>query len=101
MPGRPVIHWFRRDLRIADNPGLSQASKRGGGIIPVYFLSEWRGSHSWTGANRQYFLCGSLASLSRNLETLGGRLIIRSGEPVEGLRKLIRETNTRLDSSSF
>lgn len=92
MSGRPVIHWFRRDLRIADNLGFYHAAKQGSPVIPVYFLSNWRGSHLWTGAKRQHFLCGCLASLSRNLETLGGRLIIRGGNPVEGLRTLIHET---------
>lgn len=92
MSGSPVIHWFRRDLRIADNLGFFQASKRGCPVIPVYFTSHWRNSHAWTGANRQHFLCGCLASLARNLEAIGGRLIIRSGDPVEGLRNLIRET---------
>jgi deoxyribodipyrimidine photo-lyase len=92
MSGPPVIHWFRRDLRIADNLGLHSAAKRGAPVIPVYFLSDWSGSHAWTGPNRQHFLCGCLASLARNLETLGGRLIIRRGDPLDGMRKLIRET---------
>jgi deoxyribodipyrimidine photo-lyase len=92
MSGPPVIHWFRRDLRIADNAALHHATKRGVPVIPAYFLSNWHGSHVWTGANRQHFLCGCLVSLARNLEALGGRLIIRRGDPVQGLRELIRET---------
>jgi len=92
MAGSPVIHWFRRDLRIADNLALHHAAKPRQPVIPVYFLSGWRGSHAWTGPNRQHFLCGCLASLARNLEVLGGRLIMRSGDPAEGLRALIRET---------
>jgi deoxyribodipyrimidine photo-lyase len=92
MSGPPVIHWFRRDLRIVDNLGFFHASNRGVPVIPVYFTSTWLGSHAWTGANRQHFLCGCLTSLARNLEAIGGRLIIRDGDPVEGLRKLIRET---------
>jgi deoxyribodipyrimidine photo-lyase len=92
MSGPPVIHWYRRDLRIADNVALHFAAKRRAPVIPVYFLSDWRGSHAWTGPNRQHFLCGCLTSLARNLETLGGRLIIRSGDPAMELRELIRET---------
>lgn len=60
----------------------------------MYFLSSWSGSHAWTGQNRQHFLCGCLESLARNLETIGGRLIVRQGDPVAGLRELIRETRT-------
>ncbi len=87
-----IIHWFRRDLRIADNHSLSQAAKDGEVVIPVYVLSEWKKSHRWTGYARQSFLCGCLESLARNLETIGGRLIIRSGDAVEELRKTIKST---------
>jgi len=88
----PVIHWFRRDLRIADNTALHHAASEGVPVIPVYVLSNWIHSHHWTGANRQYFLCGSLTSLANNLETLSGRLIVRAGEAVEELRKLVEQT---------
>lgn len=91
MPETSVIHWFRRDLRIADHAGLVHAGHKGLPVVPVYFLSTWRGSHPWSGVNRQHFLCGCLESLSRNLEAIGGRLILREGDVVEGLRKLIRE----------
>ena len=87
-----VIHWFRRDLRIADNTALCRAAKPGLPVIPVYILSAWRGVHSWTGPNRQHFLCGSLESLAKNLETVEGRLIIRQGKAVDELRKLITES---------
>lgn len=90
----PVIHWFRRDLRVADNTALHQAASHGAPVIPVYILSRWEKSHHWTGPNRQHFLCGCLASLARNLETLQGRLIIREGDAVEELRKLITETGS-------
>jgi deoxyribodipyrimidine photo-lyase len=86
-----IIHWFRRDLRIADNTALCHAAKPGLPVIPVYILGDWSGSHSWTGPNRQNFLCGSLESLAGNLATLEGRLIIRQGPAVAELRKLALE----------
>ena len=88
----PVIHWFRRDLRIADNTALAHAAASSRPVIPVYIQSSWTGSHSWTGPKRQHFLCGCLASLARNLETIGGTLIVRKGDAAEGLEKLVRET---------
>ncbi|MES2438686.1 MAG: deoxyribodipyrimidine photo-lyase [Verrucomicrobiota bacterium] len=88
-----IIHWFRRDLRIADNTALSSATKKGIPVVPVYILSDWRDAHSWTGPNRQHFLCGSLESLAKNLEILEGRLIIRQGPAVSELRKLITESH--------
>lgn len=86
-----VIHWFRRDLRVADNTALLQASGEGD-VIPAYVASTWKSAHRWTGPNRQHFLCGCLESLAKNLQSLGGRLIIREGEAVAALEKLIRET---------
>jgi deoxyribodipyrimidine photo-lyase len=92
MAGPAVIHWFRRDLRIADNTGLYRAGMAGMPVVPVYFTSTWRREHQWTGPKRQQFLCGCLESLARNLESIGGRLIVRHGDPVDGLRRLIGET---------
>ncbi|KAL1596588.1 DNA photolyase phr1 [Paraconiothyrium brasiliense] len=45
--GQAVIHWFKRDLRIRDNTGLSKASelakKKGVGVIGVWIMSpqDW------------------------------------------------------------
>jgi len=91
QPKPTAIHWYRRDLRIQDNPGLLHAAARGLCVVPIYIQSEWKSNHAWTGANRQQFLCGSLESLARNLETIGGRLIVRRGEAATELRKLALE----------
>lgn len=89
-----VIHWFRRDLRITDNTALHAAvaaAASGGEVIPVYVASDWSGSHRWTGPVRQEFLCGCLESLSKNLEAIGGCLIIRRGDAVAELGRLAEE----------
>jgi deoxyribodipyrimidine photo-lyase len=90
-----VIHWFRRDLRITDNTALWHACNESDEIVTVYILSTWKKRHPWTGPNRQEFLCGCLESLSRNLEAIGGRLILRAGDPVQELKKLIHETEAQ------
>lgn len=87
-----VIHWFRRDFRITDNTALTAALQSTQEVIPVYILSDWKSLHDWTGAPRQEFLCGSLHALSKNLESIGGRLIFRKGDAVEELEKLATET---------
>jgi deoxyribodipyrimidine photo-lyase len=86
-----VIHWYRRDLRIADNTSLLKAAAHGLPLVPVYVASTWKRLHAWTGPNRQQFLCGALESLARNLETIAGRLIVRSGDAVAELRRLAAE----------
>jgi deoxyribodipyrimidine photo-lyase len=87
-----AIHWFRRDLRITDNTALSAAASRHDSVVPVYIVSEWTGWHRWTGAPRQEFLCGCIASLAANLEAKGGRLIVRQGDADKALEKLVRES---------
>ena len=86
-----AIHWFRRDLRLTDNTALNAALAAHDLVVPVYILSDWKGEHRWCGVARQEFLCGSLASLHRNLEAKGGRLIVRRGAADDVLEKLARE----------
>ncbi len=88
---RTVLFWFRRDFRLSDNVGLQRAVESGARVVPVYVVSDWKREHGWTGAKRQYFLCGCLESLSRNLEAIGSRLVIRSGRAVPELMKLAAE----------
>lgn len=89
---KPVIHWFRRDLRITDNTALNFAAEPGLPVIPLYILSDWSGSHHWTGPKRQHFLCGSLAALAESLTGIDGKLIIRQGPALREIENLIRET---------
>ena len=60
-----ILHWFRRDLRLEDNPALAAACRESGGCVAaVFVLSDWRGAHPWTGPARQQALCGSLRALA-------------------------------------
>lgn len=86
------IHWYRRDLRIADHPILQSASQQCEAVLPCYVVSTWKHQHSWTGPNRQQFLCDCLRSLDANLRTIGSRLLIRQGKAEEALRQLIIES---------
>ncbi len=88
-----VLVWFRRDLRLTDNTALNAAISESAEIIPVYILSDWKNSHLWTGPKRQKFLCECLESLSKNIESLGGKFIIRQGDPVRELLDLCQETS--------
>ncbi|MEQ1860442.1 MAG: deoxyribodipyrimidine photo-lyase [Chthoniobacteraceae bacterium] len=92
MAASIAIHWFRRDLRIADNTALNAAIDAHDQVVPVFVLSGWQRDHHWCGAARQEFLCGCLASLAKNIQAKGGRLIIREGPADAALEKLICET---------
>jgi deoxyribodipyrimidine photo-lyase len=61
-------------------------------VIPVFILDRALLHHPETAAARVAFMLESLRSLDADLRERGGRLIIRSGDPVEVLPQLIRET---------
>lgn len=86
-----AIHWFRRDLRLTDNTSLHAALAEANEVIPLYITSTWKKDHLWTGPKRQQFLCECLESLAKNVEHLGGTFIIRQGDAVTELKKLISE----------
>lgn len=80
--------WFRRDLRLADNPGLLAArdAADGGSVVPVFVLDPalWKPS----GRPRRAFLIGCLGKLN---EAMKGRLVVRHGDPATVLPGLVAE----------
>ena len=89
------IHWYRRDLRISDHLVLQAAAQACAAVCPLYIATTWQAPHDWTGPNRQHFLCECLASLAADLPAIHGRLIVRSGPPLDVLERLIRETGAQ------
>ena len=89
----PAIHWFRRDLRLADNPSLTAACANGGEVIPLYILdpAEVANKGPMGGASR-WWLHESLRSLARTCAALGAPLVLRRGQPARVLKSLIEET---------
>jgi deoxyribodipyrimidine photo-lyase len=86
-----TIVWFRRDLRLADHAPLWRAVNRGA-VIPVFVLDRALLQHPETAVARVAFMLDCLRSLDGDLRARGGRLIVRSGDPVEVLPALVRET---------
>lgn len=84
---KPVLLWFRRNLRLADNAALLAAAETGRPVIPVYIVDEQD-----TGTASRWWLHHSLASLDKSLRDLGAALVLRSGSPVELLAALATET---------
>ncbi len=75
---KPVILWFRRDLRLSDQAALRAAAERGP-VIPVYVLDEDTPRHRKMGRASLWWLHHSLKSLDENLRQKGSRLILRRG----------------------
>ena len=71
--------WFRRDLRLSDNPALAAAARHvgAGGEVVALFCRDQRLERP-AGAARRAFLAGCLAALD---DDIGGRLVVRAGRP--------------------
>jgi deoxyribodipyrimidine photo-lyase len=90
MPSRAVV-WFRRDLRVADHPALLAALDAADQVVPVFVVDRTLLEGRPSGPNRRAFLHGALRALARDLEALGGRLLVREGDPITVIPALARE----------
>jgi deoxyribodipyrimidine photo-lyase len=87
-----ALVWFRRDLRLADNPALRAALAAGYAPVPVYVhapdeLAPWA-----PGAASNAWLRRSLRALAGTLEERGSRLVVRLGPTLPALEALVAET---------
>lgn len=92
---RPVLVWFRRDLRLGDNPAVHAAAQTGRPVVAVFVLEDQPPARA-PGAASLWWLDRSLAALGESLEARGGRLILRRGDPSAVLPALARETGAEL-----
>jgi len=87
----PTLYWIRRDLRLADNPALLQASLRGP-VIPVYVHAPDEEAPWQPGGASRWWLYQGLTALAAALEQAGSGLVIRRGPSLQTLQTLARET---------
>ena len=84
----PSLIWFRKDLRLTDNPALHAALKRQSPVICLFVLDdETEGSLPMGGASA-WWLHHSLAALDTALRDRGGKLILRRGQALPILEDL-------------
>jgi deoxyribodipyrimidine photo-lyase len=90
----PAIVWFRQDLRLDDNPALTEAARRGP-VVGVFILDDdapgrWR----WGGASR-WWLHHSLSSLEVALRARGVPLVLKRGPALTLLPELAQAHGAR------
>ena len=90
-PPQPILVWFRRDLRLTDNPAWSWAAGSRRPVVPLFVLDEDEGERPIGGASR-WWLPGSLESLDRALRRQNSRLVLRRGTAGATIAALARET---------
>jgi cryptochrome len=82
MSTRSVL-WFRKGLRVHDNPALQRACEGASAVMPVFVLDPWFMSPERVGANRVRFLLESLRDLDETLQSKGSKLVVVHGNPTE------------------
>ncbi len=91
MPENTTLVWFRRDLRLNDNPAWNHALEQGHTIVPVYLHCP-KEEGSWKrGAASNWWLHHALVDLNQQLHECGLKLIIR--ETTDSGRELERIIN--------
>lgn len=92
MPSSPVIHWFRRDLRLHDNLALAAAAESGSPVLPVFIFDPTIIESKRVGLPRLAFMLKALESLDAALREIGSRLWLGYGDPHDLLPKLVTAT---------
>jgi deoxyribodipyrimidine photo-lyase len=87
MPATALL-WFRRDLRLADNPALIRALEVCERVIPVYSHAPDEEAPWQPGAASRWWLHHSLAALDSALRGLGSGLVIAAGKSLAELQRL-------------
>src|ERR1035438_10668133 len=88
----PAVVWLRQDLRLADNPALHAACRRGGPVVPVFIWApEEEGAWPPGGASR-WWLHQSLDQLAGEFRAAGTELVIRRGASLGELLQVVKAT---------
>ena len=87
-PVMTAIVWFRRDLRVHDNPALRDALADHDEVEPLFCLDDRLLGGRHASGPRTQFLLESLADLRSALGDRGGTLVVRRGRPEQVLPEL-------------
>jgi len=91
MPA-PVVVWFRRDLRLEDNPALHAAASAARPVVPLFIWAPDEDGAWPAGSASRWWLDRSLRLLDDDLRALGASLLIRRGPTLAALLEVIRQT---------
>ncbi|MEV6398813.1 deoxyribodipyrimidine photo-lyase [Streptomyces sp. NPDC051907] len=89
------IMLFTSDLRVHDQPALRAAAAGADELVPLFVVDSGVRKARFDAPNRRAFLADCLASLDAGLHALGGRLVIRTGEVVEQVCRVVVESGAR------
>ncbi|XP_052144471.1 cryptochrome-1-like isoform X1 [Oryza glaberrima] len=90
--GVRTVVWFRRDLRVEDNPALAAAARAAREVVPVYVWAPEEDGPYYPGRVSRWWLSQSLKHLDASLRRLGASRLVtrRSADAVLALIELVR-----------
>ncbi|MEM1273705.1 MAG: FAD-binding domain-containing protein [Pseudomonadota bacterium] len=83
-----VLYWFKRDLRLEDNPALAAALAAGETVLPLYIAEPAYWAEPDASARQWDFVAETLQELQDQMGRLGAPLVVRVGDAVEVLDAL-------------
>lgn len=93
---RHSLYLFTQDLRLADNPALTEACRQSDTVLPVFCLPDYQQVTAWGfpryHARQRQFLMQTLADLQTALNAQGSRLWLIEDNPLVTLSNLLRQT---------
>ncbi|XP_059621504.1 cryptochrome-1-like isoform X2 [Phlebotomus argentipes] len=89
-----TVHWFRKGLRLHDNPALLSGLVGAVTFRCVFVIDPWFAGSSNVGINKWRFLLQCLEDLDRSLRKLNSRLFVIRGQPADALPKLFKDWGT-------
>lgn len=88
---RRALVWFRRDLRLRENPALAAALSESAEIVPVFVFDRALLDSPVFGAACVGFMVASLEELAVRLQAQGRPLQWRIGDPREEIPRLAKD----------
>ena len=85
------IVWFKRDLRINDHAPIIEAARHGI-VLPLYIIEPELWKLPDSSRRHWHFIHDSLIDLQNAVAALGAKLVIRTGEVLDVMTCLLRET---------
>lgn len=88
---QPVVFWFRRDLRLKDNHGLTAALQSGTPVIPIFIFDSKILKPLERDDARLGFIVDTVQALHDQLSEKGSGIFTFHGDPVEVFEEVLEK----------
>jgi deoxyribodipyrimidine photo-lyase len=89
------IWWIKRDIRIKDNEALVKAIKNSTQVLPIFVFEPSLINAPESSAFHLYAQIEALKDLKKNIQTIGGDILIARGEVLDVFTSLKKKYNLK------